>query len=113
MSEYVKNNEHLLKNEDNEENKQNEQEDPVLIINSVSDELKNLSSDLDKLKKIVGFKKEEKKEKKKRTPQTDEEKQKRMVLPKWVYLKEDYLYKKKVEGSSKIELKKYVLSMLH
>ena len=73
---------------------------PIELIDDVS---KNLA----KLKELVGIvpKKKEKKEKKKSEKVI-------LKLPKYVYMKEGYLYKSKVEGGEKTELKKYLLDVL-
>lgn len=78
---------------------QTETVDPVQLIDDVS---KNLNI----LKQLVGLKPKKKKEKK------ESDKPKSEKLPKWVYLKEGYLYKSKVEGSEKKELKKYITDVL-
>lgn len=72
---------------------------PIELIDDVS---KNLV----KLKELVGLiPKKEKKPKKKSEKVI-------LKLPKYVYKKEGYLYKTKVEGGEKTELKKYILEVL-
>ena len=82
-----------------DENQTETQINPIELIDDVS---KNLV----KLKELVGMiPKKEKKPKKKSEKVV-------LKLPKYVYSKEGYLYKAKVEGGEKIELKKYLLETL-
>jgi len=72
---------------------------PIELIDDVS---KNLV----KLKELVGMiPKKEKKIKKKSEKVV-------LKLPKYVYMKEGFLYKSKVEGGEKTDLKKYLLEVL-
>ena len=82
---------------------QTENETQINPIELIDDVSKNLT----KLKELVGIiPKKVKKEKK----QSDKPKAEK--LPKWVFVKEGYVYRKKVEGSEKTKLKQYILEQL-
>jgi hypothetical protein len=86
-------------------------EDKKTVENDVNaiEIIEDVSKNLEILKKIVGLTKQKKPKKEK-----VEGAEKPLKLPKWVYLKDGYLYKTKVEGADKKELKKYILEvMLH
>lgn len=76
---------------------------PIELIDDVS---KNLV----KLKELVGMIPKKEKKEKKEKKQSDKPKEEK--LPKWVFVKEGYVYRKKVEGSEKMKLKKFVLEHL-
>ena len=81
------------------ENETETQINPIELIDDVS---KNLA----KLKELVGILPKKEKKAKKKSEKVI------LKLPKWVYMKEGYLYKSKVEGGVKTELKKYIMETL-
>lgn len=82
-----------------DENQTETKINPIELIDDVS---KNLS----KLKQLVGMMPQKEKKPKKKSEKVI------LKLPKYVYSKDGFFYKAKIEGGEKIELKKYILETL-
>jgi hypothetical protein len=82
---------------------QTENETQINPIELIDDVSKNLT----KLKELVGMVPKKAKKEKKQSDKPKTEK-----LPKWVYVKEGYVYKAKVEGGVKTNFKQYILEQL-